>query len=1029
MPSIKLTAKKIGMLSTMLTIFVALGTNAAFASDVTRSFSTTTPVASSTLTVSLAVNVTAPDNSPPNDFYIIDEVLPAGWTVSNPGTGDISQVGHIKWAVLSGATSTINQYTVVVPSSATGTNIFSGQFAFGSNLTLLNILGANSVTIFTPPPVVTPPPAPTPVLTSITVTPSVASTTVGGTQQFSTNILDQNGTAFSGATVTWSSSDTTVATVDINGVATSVGAGTATITASAVSGTTTVTGTATINVNAIVTPPPVVTPPPAPTPILTSVTVTPATISLPKNTTQQLTANPLDQNNVAFTGATVSWSSSNTALATVDTTGLVTIAKVISGKILPATLTITANAVSGTTTASGTAIITITSPVLTSVVVTPATTTLDVNGTQVLTASPFDQNGLAFPGTTSTWTSSNKNVASVDTTGLVTAVAPGIATITATVTDGVTTVIGTSVITVNTPTPAPVASPILTSVTITPPTASITTGATQQLTANPLDQNNAVFVGSTITWSSNNPTVATVDGATGLVTGVSAGGATITATAISGTTSVSGTATINVNAIVTPPPVVTPPPAPTPVLTSITVTPSVASTTVGGTQQFSTNILDQNGTAFSGATVTWSSSDTTVATVDINGVATSVGAGTATITASAVSGTTTVTGTATINVHAIVTPPPVIIPPLSTSTTLGVENRRVKILSVNTGNTEVDVPNTITDGSLDMSSMLNGSSATLPGSIRIHSTTPDGDVDVDLSANTTLTSSGLWNGIMNLPTSTTTSVDPTPTSGNKASKIAVIEIGNGDTPMTFNNPVKITFAGQAGKLIGWTRAGSFHEISATCDSTSTPTLSAGADCKVDSGLDLIVWTKHFTTFVTYTETPIQTPSSTSNTVTNNSSVGGGGGGGYVSLSLGGGGYSYTPTSTTIATTTKPSVSNKTNISTSSPSIATNTTTVSIPKGKVLGASTFNFTKNLHMGSHNNSVMELQKFLVKVGLLKTDSTTGYFGKLTKKAVKKWQVMNNLPSTGIIGKLSREKLNETMNENITVNNNVKSTGKQS
>ncbi|PJA01759.1 hypothetical protein COX74_01020, partial [bacterium (Candidatus Gribaldobacteria) CG_4_10_14_0_2_um_filter_41_16] len=50
-------------------------------------------------------------------------------------------------------------------------------------------------------------------------------------------------------------------------------------------------------------------------------------------------------------------------------------------------------------------------------------------------------------------------------------------------------------------------------------------------------------------------------------------------------------------------------------------------------------------------------------------------------------------------------------------------------------------------------------------------------------------------------------------------------------------------------------------------------LAAGGDCKISVGSDLIIWTKHFTNFVTYTQTAIPPASS-----------GGGGGGG------GGGGY-------------------------------------------------------------------------------------------------------------------------------------------
>ena len=93
-----------------------------------------------------------------------------------------------------------------------------------------------------------------------------------------------------------------------------------------------------------------------------------------------------------------------------------------------------------------------------------------------------------------------------------------------------------------------VAAPVLTTVNVTPPTASINPGATRQLTASPLDQNGAAFAGATIAWSSNNSPVATVNATTGLVTGVSVGTATITATATSGATTKTGTSVITVTA-------------------------------------------------------------------------------------------------------------------------------------------------------------------------------------------------------------------------------------------------------------------------------------------------------------------------------------------------------------------------------------------------------------------------------------------------------------------------------------------------
>jgi acid phosphatase len=105
----------------------------------------------------------------------------------------------------------------------------------------------------------------------------------------------------------------------------------------------------------------------------------------------------------------------------------------------------------------------------------------------------------------------------VSSSGLVTGIAAGSATITAT-SEGKS---GTSAITV---VHMPVAS-----VTVTPSSASISASSTLQLTATPRDANGNALVGRTVTWSSNNTAAATVNGS-GLVTGVAAGSATITAT-------------------------------------------------------------------------------------------------------------------------------------------------------------------------------------------------------------------------------------------------------------------------------------------------------------------------------------------------------------------------------------------------------------------------------------------------------------------------------------------------------------------
>ncbi len=254
-----------------------------------------------------------------------------------------------------------------------------------------------------------------------------------------------------------------------------------------------------------------------------------------------------------------------------------------------------------------------------SVSVTPPTATIGVGQTAQYAAITRDAFGNPLGGRTVTWSSSNPGVATVNGAGQATGVAVGAATLTAT-SEGKS---GTAAITV---TNVPVAS-----VAVSPATASVPVGQTVQLTATPKDANGNSLSGRTVTWASSNTAIATVSGS-GLVTGVTAGAATITATS----EGKSGTSAITVTA-----------PAPAPVA-SVTVTPAPASVPTGQTVQLTATLKDANGNTLTGRTVAWASSNTAVATVTGSGMVSGVTAGTASITATseAVSGTSALTVTA-----------------------------------------------------------------------------------------------------------------------------------------------------------------------------------------------------------------------------------------------------------------------------------------------------------------------------------------------------------------------------------------------
>lgn len=147
--------------------------------------------------------------------------------------------------------------------------------------------------------------------------------------------------------------------------------------------------------------------------------------------------------------------------------------------------------------------------------VTPATGKLNIGATLQLSAEVLDVDGVPLSSGAITWTSSNPAVATVSSTGLVTALAVGAVTITAT--SG--TVTGTAAVTI----------PAVDHIVVAPASASLGSNETQQLTATLYDVDNMVLTGRVVTWSSSNTGVATVS-STGLVTGVGNGTATITAT-------------------------------------------------------------------------------------------------------------------------------------------------------------------------------------------------------------------------------------------------------------------------------------------------------------------------------------------------------------------------------------------------------------------------------------------------------------------------------------------------------------------
>jgi hypothetical protein len=167
------------------------------------------------------------------------------------------------------------------------------------------------------------------------------------------------------------------------------------------------------------------------------------------------------------------------------------------------------------------------------------------------------------------------------------------------------------------------------------------------------------------------------------------------------------------------------------------------------------------------------------------------------------------------------------------------------------------IPSNVTLTTLSYSHIVSSGTVHLPHTLNI---TKDTNADnkpeivVTIPAVTDINNPS-WDGILQLPTNQSSSlVIPTP-QGQVATK--KIEIGLGSSlPLTFNNATRILFVGQAGSHVGFFYApASVTEITQTCSADNqnvANTLPAGGNCKIAVGSNLVVWTKHFTGFVTWT---------------------------------------------------------------------------------------------------------------------------------------------------------------------------------
>lgn len=393
---------------------------------------------------------------------------------------------------------------------------------------------------------------------------------VGGTAKVTANVLPENA---SNKGVTFTSSHSTVATVDANGNVQAASAGTTTITATAADGKGAY-GTITIKVEDMAT----------------GVTLSPTSKELKVNETAQLAASVLP----ATANQGIKFTSSDETVATVSETGLVTARK-------EGTAVITATAADGSEKSASCTI-----KVGATAVDVPVTgITLDQPEITIEVLKDAKQLKATVEPANATnkdvvFSSSNTNVAVVSNTGLVTAINNGTATITVTSKEN-PSIMAKCLVKVG----APV---LVTDVTVQPAELNLKTDGTYQLSVSVLPSN-ADERG--VTFESSNTAVATVS-ASGLITAKGPGTATITVTAKDGSGK-KATCTVTV----------------TQPVKGVTVSPSSVVIQKDNVQKLTASVVPENAT---NKKLIYKSSNETVAVVSNDGIITARSEGWATIT-------------------------------------------------------------------------------------------------------------------------------------------------------------------------------------------------------------------------------------------------------------------------------------------------------------------------------------------------------------------------------------------------------------
>ncbi len=378
--------------------------------------------------------------------------------------------------------------------------------------------------------------------------------------------------------ITFTSSDTSVVTVDKNGVVTAVGPGTATITITSKDGKVTATITVTVEAKTVA---------------VTGISLDKTSITIGVGETQAIVAN-IEPSNA--TNKKVNWTSNDSSIASVDDEGNVTGKGVGSATIIATTADGGKKATCSVKVTSSSSTVAVTG-----IKLDKSSITIGVGESQTLVATIEPSNAT---NKKVNWATNDSAIATVDDNGTVTGKGVGNATIIATTADGGKKATCSVKVTASS---SPVA---VTGVTLDKSTLTMTVGedVTLKATVKPDDATD-----KTVTWASDKTSVATVD-ENGKVSAKAAGTAVITVTTKDGGKTAKCTVTVKAGTVA---------------VTGVSLDKTSLAMKIGETAILNATVKPDNA---SNKQVTWSSDKTSIATVDENGKVEAKAAGSATIT-------------------------------------------------------------------------------------------------------------------------------------------------------------------------------------------------------------------------------------------------------------------------------------------------------------------------------------------------------------------------------------------------------------